>query len=255
MIRQGTPVLNQISLKPALIAWVLGLVAFFLIIASVIGQLIMGPDLPSNVKTFINYFYVDYELNFPTGFSSFLLLISALLLLVITILESNRSAPYVPKWALLSFCFLCLSTDEALQFHEKLIQPMRIFLGDSYLSHLGIFYWPWVIPGIVTVLIFAIYFSRFLLKLNLKSRLSFLIAAVLYVSGAIGFELIGARYVALHGENLTYTTLITTVEEGMEMSGVIVFIWALLVYISDNFMTVQIQFTNSLEQSLSDTKA
>ena len=47
--------------------------------------------------------------------------------------------------------------------------------------------------------------------------------------GAIGVELIGGRYLELHGvENLTYA-MITTVEESLEMAGVIIFIWALLV--------------------------
>jgi hypothetical protein len=46
----------------------------------------------------------------------------------------------------------------------------------------------------------------------------------------------------LHGlKNLTYVML-TTVEESLEMAGVIVFIWGLLVYLADNHKEVQFRF-------------
>jgi hypothetical protein len=60
--------------------------------------------------------------------------------------------------------------------------------------------------------------------------------------GGIGCELIGGWFAELHGTaNLTYAT-ITTVEESLEMAGVIIFIWALLVYIADNYKEVRFRF-------------
>lgn len=48
-------------------------------------------------------------------------------------------------------------------------------------------------------------------------------------------ELVGGHYAELHGsDNLTYH-LIATLEESLEMAGVITFIWALLVYIADHY--------------------
>ncbi|MFZ0280468.1 MAG: hypothetical protein WAL29_02365, partial [Bacteroidales bacterium] len=125
-----------------------------------------------------------------------------------------------------------------LKLHEMMGPPMTRLMGDS---HLGLLYFTWVIPGIAIVIIVALFFLRFLFKLDTKTRINFLIAGTLYVGGAIGFELIGGRYVELHGqENLTYST-IATIEESLEMAGSIVFVRGLLIYISDNFKAVQFQ--------------
>jgi hypothetical protein len=58
------------------------------------------------------------------------------------------------------------------------------------------------------------------------------LAAVLYIGGAVGFELVGGYYAELHGEkNLTFN-LIATVEETLEMTGIVLFNYALLRYMS-----------------------
>lgn len=52
-----------------------------------------------------------------------------------------------------------------------------------------------------------------------------LIAAAFTIGGAIGLELIGGRYWALHGsDNLPYR-MMQNVEESMEMSGLIILIY------------------------------
>ena len=73
-------------------------------------------------------------------------------------------------------------------------------------------------------------------------------AATLYIGGAIGVELIGGRFAELHGKrNLTYH-LLTTVEESLEMGGVILFIWALLVFIADKYKEVAFRFEGVREE-------
>ena len=67
-------------------------------------------------------------------------------------------------------------------------------------------------------------------------------AATLFIGGAIGVELVGGRHVELHGrQNWTYS-MIVTVEESLEMAGLIVFIWALLDYCADNYKEVRFRF-------------
>jgi hypothetical protein len=71
-----------------------------------------------------------------------------------------------------------------------------------------------------------------------------MIAAALYIGGAVGLELVGGRYAEMHGlKNLTYS-MIATAEETLEMAGVIVFIYALLRYIADNYIEVRFQIGN-----------
>lgn len=230
---------NQISLNPLSIVRVLGAVAFLLVLASTGGQLTAYLTGHDHVYGLVRLFYFDAEQNIPTFFSTFLLLFAALLLAVITVLKRNRTASHVSHWAILSFGFLFMAADEAVSLHERLVEPTRKLLGGG---KLGVFYFAWVIPGIALVIVLALFFLRFLLRLPTKTRLTFLMAAILYIGGAIGFELIGGRYAELHGlQNLTYG-MIATVEESLEMAGVIIFIWALLAYIADNHKEVRCRF-------------
>ena len=59
---------------------------------------------------------------------------------------------------------------------------------------------------------------------------------------AIGFELIGGRHSELYGEENWGYIIITTIEESLELSGLIFFIWALLKYCEDHFSAIQLRF-------------
>jgi hypothetical protein len=167
------------------------------------------------------------------------LLLAALLLAVIAVLERKRTGSTVSPWTILSFGFVCMAVDEAWEFHERLIKPVRRLLGGD---RLGYFYYAWIVPGLALVTVLALFFARFLLRLPAKTSFAFLVAGALYVGGAIGVEGISGRYDELHGRrNLTYS-MIATVEESLEMAGAIVFIWALLAYIADNYKQVEFGF-------------
>jgi hypothetical protein len=172
------------------------------------------------------------EHNLPTYFSVLLILFLTLLLAVIATLNLKHRMPHASKWVILSFGFLCMAFDEAFQVHERLNIPVGTLFGAG---SLGVLYFPWVVPGIALVVVLGLFFLRFLLHLPVPTRFRFLMAAALYVGGAIGVELIGGRHAELHGyENWAYS-LIATLEESLEMAGLIVFIWALLSYCAGNF--------------------
>lgn len=231
--------INQIILKPWAVARAWGVVAFLLVLASIGGQLFKYLTGHDYVYGLVPLFDVDVEKNIPTLLSVFLLSFAALLLLVITVLDKQQKAPDVSRWAILSFGFLLMAIDEAWSFHEMLNMPVRGLLGDG---NLGIFYFAWVIPGVAIVPVLALFFLRFLLRLPARTRFTFLVAATLFIGGAIGFELIGGRYAELYGtENITYS-LLATVEESLEMAGNIVFIYALLEYIAGQYKEVRFQF-------------
>lgn len=236
---------KPISVNPGSVVCILGTVAFLLVLASTTGQLITYLTAHHHLFGLNPLFYVDAERNIPTFFSMFILLFASLLLSIITVLEKKQSASDVLHWAVLALGFLLMAADEMISLHEKLSMPTRqlwlsmpirrLLDNDS----LGIFYSAWVIPGIALLLVLAWFFLRFWLRLPMKTRLTFLIAAIIYIGGCIGFEIIGAQYAGFHGrENLTYS-MIATVEESLEMAGIILFIWGLLVYIADNYKEVQ----------------
>jgi len=235
---------NQILLKPSSVVRILGAVAFLLVLASTVGQLTIymagGRD-----SGLVQLFFLDAEQNMPTFFSSLILLFASLLLAVITILEKNRKTFNVSYWALLSFGFLFMAIDEFVCLHEKLELPMRKLLGGS---NFGFFHFAWVIPGIALVFVLALFLFRFWWRLPAKTRLTFFIAASIYLAGCLGFEMIGGYCDELYGQqNLTYVML-TTIEESLEMTGVIVFIWGLLKYIADNYKEVRLRLDGVSEE-------
>ncbi len=232
---------NQISFNPAAIVRILGVIAFLLILAGIGGQLLRFAYGEDFLRMLVLFFHLDHERNIPTFFSVLLILFAALLLALIAVLNAKQKLPHVSKWIILSCGFMYMAFDEAFQLHERLIRPISVMLGEK---NLGIFYFAWVIPAMIIVLMLGLFFLKFLLHLPMIVRFRFLIAATLYLGGAIGIELIGGRYAELHGEeNLTYS-MITTIEESLEIAGLIFFIWALLKYCADHHKEVQLYFKN-----------
>lgn len=227
--------INLISVNPTSIVRLLGALAFLLLLINIGFQLTVYANGKHDLYG-ARFFYFDSEDNLPAAYSTLLILISALLLMVITILKKYQSGAMVFHWAVLSAGFLIMAIDEELSIHEELIEPLRTILGyDGY----GIFYYTWVIPAIVLIVVLGLFFLKFLIRLPVKTRIHFVVAGAVYIGGCIGVELIGGRYDELHGkENLTYS-LIATFEESLEMTGIIIFIWALLVYIADTIKDVQ----------------
>lgn len=181
------------------------------------------------VHGLIKLFNLDVERNVPTVFSTLLLLSAAALLFHIRRHERLRDSRDVARWTVLAIGFGYMAIDEIGHLHELLIRPGRELLGDRAF---GPFYYAWVIPASAIVLVLAAYFLGFLQRLPAPTRLGFTLGGLLFVGGAVGLEMLEGRHDELYGErNLTYQAYVT-LEEAMEMAGVIVFIHALLGYIN-----------------------
>ena len=230
------------------------MVAFLLVLASIgvkFSEYKLGHD---RLYGLVPLFYVSAEQSVPTLFSVLILFSAAFLLTVIAVLKKKEEDPDLSKWAILAFGFLFMTVDEACSIHEKLVMPVRKLLGGG---HLGIFHFAWVIPGIALVFVLSVFFLRFLLRLPAKTRLTFMVAATLYIGGAVGFELIGGWYVESYGNRNLTNSMLATIEESLEMAGVIVFIYALLKYIADNYKEVRFRiddFEGSSPSMASETQ-
>ncbi len=191
------------------------------------------------IKLAVKLFDVDGEGNIPAFYSAATLLICAILLAVITTIKKQTKDPYFWHWGGLSMIFLFLTWDEAVQIHEKLMNaPMLYQILDWFrIEASGLLNFPWVIVGILAVIIVFIIYWKFLLSLPRKQRRLFLLAASLYVGGAIGMEMIGglvlgsSSHLDGYQNNILYILSIS-VEEILEMLGVLLFIYSLLKYIS-----------------------
>lgn len=228
---------GKVAIEPILVARFLAVIACGLILASLAGQfvsLVFGFDY---LKGLIPLFNLDAEENIPTYFSVLLLLTCASLLAIIGILNKRVHDPHATKWLILSIGFLLMAYDEAFQVHELLSNPVRAMLGNR---GVGFLYFSWVVPAIILIAVLAVYFLRFLLQLPLASAMRFLFAALLYLGGAIGIEMLVGDYEEFHGMHNWPYVLTYTLEETLEIYGMIFFIWALLKHIQEKYQILHI---------------
>lgn len=217
----------QFPLTPGSVTQFLLRVVAGLILLSFLSQLTVHffPDFRLG-HYFSKVFNVDYEGNIPSFYSFLALLFSSLLLGVIAHAKNLESCRYKYHWKILSFIFLYLFVDEAIELHEQLIGPTRKLLNAT-----GVLYFTWVVPMGFLVAIFLLSYSKFLFHLPVPTRKLFVAGCALYIGGAIGTELIGGYLASTTGMNSLPYFLLTNVEELLEMLGIVVFIHALISYI------------------------
>lgn len=229
----GLPVRKlEVYLSPKRVVQFLLIVVLCLLLLSILGQfsLYYLADFPLR-DSFILLFNVDSEYNVPTFYSSSALLVCSILMAIIAYTKKIARERYVNYWGGLSIIFLYLCLDEFNGIHEKLIEPLQEKFDTT-----GFLYFAWVIPGAIFGFVCLLTFLRFLRALPAKTRRLILIAGSVYVSGALGMELVGGHYAYFNlpyfhfYKDITYA-IITTIEETLEMLGIIIFIYALLDYI------------------------
>jgi len=129
-------------------------------------------------------------------------------------------------WGALSVLFMFLSIDEVAQFHEgagRLAGPL--FVGYPVYAS--------AVIALLFALTVAMFTMRFILSLPRGIALSIFLAAAVFLTGAVGFESLGAL-VEYRGEHLMPPgfdwTLLILAEELLEMLGVILLIATLRYY-------------------------
>lgn len=188
----------------------------------------------------ISIFDLDQEANIPTFYASAAILLCAVLLALIAIIRRKQAKRDYLYWAGLSAVFLFLSIDEFATIHEYLVKPLRNALHLS-----GIFYFAWVIPYIVVGFILFLVYLRFLFSLPQKVRNLFIIAGIIYIVGAAGFEMVNVYWSNHYGEKNASYALLTSCEEILEMLGILVFIHALTTYIASELQDVSLRIASS----------
>ncbi len=213
-----------------------GLVIAFgvLLLLSLAAQTQLSQDNHRHIVRLAQFFYFSAENNLPTAFSSFLLLLSSALLLLLGTLE-NRDRGY---WRLLAAIFAFLAMDEAFEFHESLSSPMRNLLGGG---ELGVFNYAWVIPGALGVAVLGLVLFRFWWRQE-RERWPLMLAAVVYLSGVLGMEMLGARYMEQYGTLNHGYRLMAQVEESLEMLGALLLIRILLGMLAKRHGALVFQF-------------
>jgi len=215
-----------------LIAIVLSLVALHL--AGQSAKFLLGLG---NLKGLAPLFNLDRESSVPTWYSSCTMGLAGSLLGVIAAAKFAKRDRYRLHWAGLAGLFFLLSLDEIAMIHEAPIAPLRELLHAG-----GLLYYTWVIPGGVFVAAMGVVFAKFLFHLPPALRRRFLLAGTVFVGGAIGVEMFSGLQADRYGEENFGYILIITLEEFMEMSGMVIFIHALLEYLAAEVREIRLCF-------------
>ena len=181
----------------------------------------------------MNRFDLGHEPSLPAWFSSLVLSFNAIWLLLIGMISSRNRDPYANHWLALGVIFVALSIDETVMFHEMIDAALlRVFPGLSALPL------PWVLVGGAFALLIFVSYLRFLLNLEQRWQILFILSGAIFVGGAVGVETIAGEIISRHGVESIQHTFIQALEESMEMAGSILFFYSLSEYWNAHFRSV-----------------
>ena len=192
----------------------------------VVREIVIGAVGAETILEDLRQIWLDVEHSLPAWYSSVLMLgIGAVLALIARLLrrEGGRDTR---RWSLLALIFVAMAVDEAVSFHEVLIDPVRNLVNGS-----GIFHFAWVIPGAIGVFALGLYFLPFLLRLPRRVSWLFVASGALYVGGALGLEMVGGAMADAFGTASPAYIAAFVVEEGLEIAGLTAFLLSLFAFI------------------------
>lgn len=230
----------ELATWPRRVTLALLLIAAMLSLASVTGRLVVDPlgDFPAK-GTLVRLSDVTGEESVGTWFSSAILSLCAVLLAVITLAKRSKGSKHLFGWAALALIFLYLSIDETAAIHEASMG------ADNSLGVGGPLYFGWVLPASLLTGLAALAYLKFLAALPSDIRRLFLVAAVLLVGGALGVEMVSGWIADLSSEETKLYVMVSNIEELMEMTGTIIFIYGLMVYAATEVRELRIIFSPS----------
>jgi len=217
-----------IKLKTDKIISFLSFIAILLITLNIIMLVVyFYVDNPDKFN-FIQMVDLDQEANLPTLFSSTILFISAFLFYLLSQKSKISQDTQHRYWLGLSIIFIFLAFDESATIHETIGDMTEQFVDTN-----GYLHYPWVISYSILIILLGFLYFRFFFNMEKKIFWKFVKAAIIFLTGAIGLELLGAKEASLHGSDTMLYCYYYTIEESLEMFGVIYLINLLLNLLKD----------------------
>jgi hypothetical protein len=207
-------------------------VGLLLIMHVIAMQIIFNPDIDISDRLGLEYWHLsifdlDEEESFGTWFSSGILLIASQLLWAKGRQLRAAKDSFASWWWALGLAFLVLSIDEVVGLHEML----NSLLDDT----------DWTVYGFAVLVTLALAYIPFLWNYRGRTAAWFIAAGAVYGGGAVGVEALTDADV-----NSLHYNMWTTLEEGMEMMGVVILIYFLLTVLrSDTGGDAELVLTSS----------
>jgi hypothetical protein len=171
-------------------------------------------DFAMPLRIYWRSFHLDNEISVGTWFNSILLLsVSAAALWAGRCRELATERRF---WLLIAALFFALSADEVGALHEHMSRTLDLRLNlPSYLR------FAWVLPAGILVFALTLYFARFVFRQEKSVKNGILAAAAIYLSGALGLEMLGSHIAFTAGTGSIGYLLACGFEELLEMCGCI----------------------------------
>lgn len=172
-------------------------------------------------------FDLGAEISIPSWFTTTLLsVVGAVCVGVAAVSQAAERR----RWFVLAVIFVYLSVDEGSSLHEAIGEQVSTMLDIRS----GPFFFAWVIPFGVVLLLAAPFLVALLMSFEPRVRRLFAFAGALYVTGAIGVEMIGGWMMGeVFNDRLdpghAAVWLLVCLEESLENAGIVVATLAALV--------------------------
>ena len=182
------------------------------------------------VRLLFSLFFLDGEGNVPAIFSTWLFLLNAVIFLIVW-KAACLSGDSHKIWLFLSSVFVFLALDESISIHERLINPLRQALGAT-----GVFYYAWIIPYGIGVVVLSIVAIPVFWRMQKRIRFWFGLSAATYLVATIGLEMISGKYLVMMNEQKDIVWIfMVTLEESLEMVGLIILVYAQLLLLRNKY--------------------
>jgi len=179
----------------------------------------LGQDGPWGGLRLIN---LDAEMTIASWYSSTLMTLAALLLVLSGAVARTPSDGNRWHWWALALIFIYMSLDETVQIHE--LASMFLPGRDNFPA---IFHFTWVVLAAPLMLVVGLAFVPFLLRLPRRIAGLIVLSGLIYVSGAFVMELVAGYIVAEHGPKTAGYYASVVAEEGLELAGLTMFVYTL----------------------------
>lgn len=220
----------ELSICPRQVAVFMAAVLLFLLLMHglvMYAKVVLGHG---RLLGLVRMFDVLTEANAPSWYGSMTLLMCALLLGVVARVKQQQGDRFRRHWLGLALLFVLLSLDEGAMVHETVQWALttNVRQTDPAYNIINILYTS------VLALVVLVVMLRFLAALPVRTRRLFVLAGAVFVGGGIAVDYVGEVIRNEHGGGATLVyAVVNGIEEGMEMAGVVLFVYALLDYLKD----------------------
>ncbi len=231
---------TQFLLPQRWLLWAQGGGLIFLTLAAVLCE-IMKQHWGAETLSQWHLWGLTQKINFdsadslPSFFQTTSMLLSTLWLWLITKVKQTRGDEFTNYWRGLTITFFLLALDETTNLHTMTAKPLRELLQASSFLH-----FTWVVWGIAGTLVFAAAYFKLLRSLPTAMRNQLLCAGAIFLSGAVGLEMIGGQLQTIYGAESAAVAAGVIVEGVLEMLGILLFNATLLNYLSAQTSSIEI---------------